>query len=203
MTQLKIFNLVVKTLERIWFLAFVRLVLSSWSRVASGAGLAACGGGRGEQALEFFVTVGEVSALRAVEWIAEGREGWGGALGLAEGTSWVQTWTREKRRKVRNIYYNIWKATFGEKKLYQLQNLEENRDIKKKKIKKKKSAEICRKILIIMCITHWHTHKQNTSRLPRQSCALTEAWLPVQSRCSVLLLIPFSKSAIHWEERGK
>lgn len=47
-----------------------------------------------------------------------------------------------------------------------------------------------------------HAHKQHASRQPRQSWAPAEAPLPVKSRCSVLLLIPRSKSAIHREERG-
>lgn len=74
------------------FPAFVGFVLSSRSRVAPGAGLAARGRGQSEQAPEFFISVGEVSALGAVERITEGRQRRGGALGLAEGTPGVQTW---------------------------------------------------------------------------------------------------------------
>lgn len=45
------------------------------------------------------------------------------------------------------------------------------------------------------------THTYNTSRQPRQPCAPAEAPLPVKSRRSVLLSIPLSESAIHWDER--
>lgn len=59
--------------------------------MASGAGLAACRRGQSEQAPEFFISVAEVSALGAVERVAEGGQRRGGALGLAEGTPGVQT----------------------------------------------------------------------------------------------------------------
>lgn len=49
--------------------------------------MAAGGGGRSQEAFEFLAAV--VSALRAVERVAEGRQGRGRALGLAEGTSGV------------------------------------------------------------------------------------------------------------------
>lgn len=59
--------------------------------MASRTGLAACGGGQSKQAPEFFISVAEVPALGAVERVAEGGQRRGGALGLAEGTSGVQT----------------------------------------------------------------------------------------------------------------
>lgn len=59
--------------------------------MASRTGLAACGRGQSEQAPEFFISVAEVPALGAVERVAEGGQRRGGALGLAEGTSGVQT----------------------------------------------------------------------------------------------------------------
>lgn len=59
--------------------------------------MAAPGRGRGQQALELLVGVGDVTALRAVEGVAEGGEGGGRALGLAEGAPRAEAW--EKRSK--------------------------------------------------------------------------------------------------------
>ena len=49
--------------------------------------------------------------------------------------------------------------------------------------------------------THILTNTQAENRKKRKA-ASTQALLPAQSRCSVLLLIPFSKSTIYSEERG-
>ena len=53
--------------------------------------MAPCRRRRGKQVLEFFSAVGEVAALGAVERIAEGGEGGGGALGFTQGTPGNQT----------------------------------------------------------------------------------------------------------------
>lgn len=72
---------------------FIGFVLRARARVAPGAGLAAGRGGRGQQTLELFAAaVREVAALRAVERVAERREGRRRALGLAQGTPRIQAW---------------------------------------------------------------------------------------------------------------
>lgn len=145
--------------------------------MAPRAGLAARRRGRGQQAAQLLAAVGEVSALRAVERVAEGRQRRRGALGLAEGTPGVQTWTPEGSRPTKqDTSHHI---SMGNHTHFY-------------------------KILI----KNRHTQVEAADRMRAGSLgspvfALAAALLPVKSRCSVLLLIPLSLSAIHRPERKR